>query len=209
MNAFRIPSRVRRSLEGCSFKLSFGLDLFEEGFCLDLFGFLIALPFLDKWAYEPHEIMESWGIAYFERSVNLKWGRRYKSIYMPWMYNHVKCEVLRPDGTWVKEVPCYSSGNPDGRQKLVFSYSYTLRSGEVQHRNATVYIERREWRQKWLMWCPLFAKKQQSIDVSFDGEVGERTGSWKGGCIGCGYTMLPGETAETTLRRMERERVFN
>ncbi len=34
-------------------------------------------------------------------------------------------------------------------------------------------------------------------------------GSWKGGVLGCGYEMKPGETPKQTLRRMERERVFN
>ena len=38
-----------------------------------------------------------------------------------------------------------------------------------------------------------------------DGEVGEQSGSWKGGVIGTGYTMKRGETAEMTLRRMEVE----
>jgi len=56
--------------------------------------------------------------------------------------------------------------------------------------------------------CSLFALKKQSIDVSFSGEVGERSGSWKGGTIACGYTMLPDESAENTLRRMERDRKF-
>jgi hypothetical protein len=47
-----------------------------------------------------------------------------------------------------------------------------------------------------------------SIEVGFDDEVGERTGSWKGGTIGCGYDMLPDESAVQCLRRMERERKF-
>ena len=41
--------RITRSLEGCRFKLSLGLLMFEDGFSLDLFGFLIALPFLDRY----------------------------------------------------------------------------------------------------------------------------------------------------------------
>ena len=49
---------------------------------------------------------------------------------------------------------------------------------------------------------------EHSIGVSFDGEVGEETGSWKGGCVGCGYEMLPGEVPLDTLRRMERDRKF-
>jgi len=44
--------------------------------------------------------------------------------------------------------------------------------------------------------------------LGFDREIGERSGSWKGGCIGCGWDMKPGETAEQTLRRMESERTF-
>ena len=97
---------------------------------------------------------------------------------------------------------------PDSRHEEQFAYHYTLKSGEVQERIATIHVERREWRQKWLRWCPLFAKKSTSIDVQFNGEVGERTGSWKGGTIGCGWDLRKGETAEQALRRMERERSF-
>ena len=224
MSVAMYSHRIRRSLEGCRPKLSLGLDLFENGYCLDLFGFLIALPFLDRWVHEPEEMMESWGFCYFDRAIHLRWGAKTKFVRMPWDFEHLKCEVLKPDGTWCEYVGCYETGQPivnsngvvvfeggkepDGRQVWVFPYRYQLKSGEVQERTATVYIERREWRQRWLWWCPLFAKKRQSISVEFDGEVGERTGSWKGGCIGCGYDMNRGETAEQTLRRMERERKF-
>ena len=206
----RFWRELKLSLRGCRFKLSLNLDLFEEGFCLDLFGFLIPLLFLDRYRYQPYEIMESWGIKYFERAIWLHWGRKYKSIYMPWMLDHMKVEVLRPDGRWVPYVASYDHGKePDGRWQESYPYQYRLRSGEVQERTATIYVERREWRQKWLRWCPLFAKKSQSIDVQFSDEVGERSGSWKGGCIGCGYEMRKGESPRDTLRRMERERVFN
>lgn len=207
--------RIRRSLEGCRFKPSLRLDLFEEGFCLDLFGFLIALPFLDRWAYEPHEIMESWGVylngvksQWRFDSVVWCWGDKTKFWHMPWEWKYIRCDVLRSDGTWTKRVACYEKGEPDGRQVWTFPYRYILRSGEVQEVTATVHIERMEWRRKWTRWLPLFAKVRKSIEVEFSGEVGERAGSWKGGCIGCGYAMKPGETAEQTLRRMERERVF-
>jgi hypothetical protein len=39
-------------------------------------------------------------------------------------------------------------------------------------------------------------------------EVGEEAGSWKGGVLGCGYTLLPNETPLQCLRRMEKERKF-
>lgn len=201
--------RFKRGLEGCRPKLSLRLCLFQDGFLFDVFGFLVVLPFLDRYARMPHEIMESWGVYYFERSIWFCWGDRSKSFRMPWDMEHIKCEVQRPDGSWVPYVASYETDKePDGRWEETYPYHYRLESGDVQERNATVYVERREWRQRWLKWCPWFVKRRQSIDVRFDDEVGEGTGSWKGGCIGCGYDMKPGEKPLDTLRRMESERKF-
>jgi hypothetical protein len=47
-----------------------------------------------------------------------------------------------------------------------------------------------------------------SIWVTFNEEIGERVGSWKGGVTGAVTDILPGETPEMTLRRMEKERKF-
>lgn len=199
-----IPA-VRRSLRDCRFKPSLGLDLFEEGYCADIFGFLIALPFLDRWRREPHDIMERWSVYYFERSIWLCWGRHSKAIHMPWDWNHIKHEVQRPDGTWVKFVGCWEHKESDGRWQASYPYRYVLKSGEVQNRTATVYVDRREWRWKCLRWLPLFAKKRTSLNVDFDEEVGEGTGSWKGGVVGTGIDLLRGETPEQALRRMERD----
>lgn len=217
--------RIKMSLRGCRPKFSLKLCLFEEEFCLDLFGFLIALPFLDRWVREPHEIMESWGVYYHERSLWWTWGDYSKAWHLPWDMVHIKHEVQRPDGSWVPFVGCWETGpgipntdgvmvikggkEPDGRWEGTFPYHYLLLpSGEVQHAQATIYVDRREWRQKWLAWCPWFAKKRQSINIQFDREMGDRAGSWKGGVIGTGYDMRPGETAEETLRRMQREHRF-
>ena len=84
------------------------------------------------------------------------------------------------------------------------SYLYTLKSGQTQMRSATIKQERRVWTRYW----PPFYRVSNAIDISFDREVGERSGSWKGGVLGCGYEMKRGETPLQTLRRMERERRF-
>jgi hypothetical protein len=55
---------------------------------------------------------------------------------------------------------------------------------------------------------PLLGNVQRTISVDFSDEVGERSGSWKGGCTGCAYEMKPDETPWQTLMRMERERKF-
>lgn len=70
------------------------------------------------------------------------------------------------------------------------------------------WVESREWRPKWLTWTKRFAVKREYIEISFKQEVGKGKGSWKGGCIGCSYNLLPGETPEECIRRMEKERKF-
>lgn len=107
-----------------------------------------------------------------------------KVVQMPWGWRHKKHEILTHPET--------------------HPFRYVLVRGVVQERRATIQVERRTWTRPWLPW------KQVStyIDVSFNDEVGERSGSWKGGTIGCSYDMKPGETPLDTLRRMERERKF-
>ena len=205
MQSDRTIYRIKRSLRGCRLKPSFGLCLFEEtGYCLDLFGFLIALPFLDRWYREPKEIMASWGACYFDRAIMLKWGDWTKFIYMPWSMDHVKWEVMQPDGKFVLKDRSYDGDPKDGRWVADYVYRYTLRNGEVQVCAATIKAERFTSTRPWLPW----KRVQDSIDINFDKGVGERVDTWKGGVYGCGYDMLPGESALMTLRRMELERKF-
>ena len=115
-------------------------------------------------------------------------------------------------GSWEVGRPSPLNGGvtkePDGREELQYPYRYVRKNGEVQERIATVYVERRAWRPKCFKWTSLFERVRQSISIDFNEEVGEETGSWKGGCTGCGWEMLPGETALEALRRMESVRKF-
>jgi len=208
------------------------LCLFEEGYSLHVHlgwpNIFIKLPFLRRWHREPHEMMESWGLSLFTSDVHLNWGRRGKIIDLPWKATWVRTSLLLADGTWVHETrmrrcqfPNYpltdSRRQPHGtwfkiKEEHAWSetwpYKYMLRSGEVQQRNATLRVEEREWRWKWVAWLPFPRGIQRSIDVRFDDEVGERSGSWKGGCVGCGYDLRPHEMPVDALRRMEAERKF-
>ena len=126
------------------------------------------------------------------------------------------------DGHWIKDkhrtmvkMDRERLGNEDGmhpfdfRKMMAYSethpYTYVLKNGTVQNRTATCTIEKRKWHRKWF---PMFTRESTTIDIEFNDEVGERTGSWKGGTLGCGYEMLPDDTIESCLRRMERERTF-
>ena len=114
---------------------------------------------------------------------------------------------------------CYEQQLTDGSWGSVFKndvtpyteahdYVYTLKSGEAQQRTATISKRRHILARRglhrigWPKWV------SESIDVQFSDEVGERSGSWKGGCIGCSYALERGETMLDALRRMERRRVF-
>ncbi len=138
--------------------------------------------------------------------------------YMPWTYAWESTEHLAHDLKTVIVKEQKQKGKRDWfaydkqRQEYeknhtqVYDYTYRLKNGEVQHRKASVTIERRTW---YMRWLPCKKKVITSIDINFDGEVGERSGSWKGGTIGCSYEMLPNETPEQCLRRMESEREFS
>lgn len=186
------------------------LCLFEEGYSLNIHpgfgGWFIKLPV--EPAREPDEMMESWGFSLYSDYLHLHWGKHSKLFSTPWNWGScVRHEVLRPDGTWAPYRPEWR-GEEDGRAVEVHPYRYLLRSGEVQERTATIYVSEMEWRWHWLKWSPWPRKISRCINVEFSDEVGERSGSWKGGTTGCGYEMRRHETALETLRRMQSERRF-
>ncbi len=169
----------------------------------------------------------SYGFYYFENALVFLWNasnssggndrRKYgihKFFYMPWHYGHtVAWEVQRADHTFAPIDHQYGRKDDepytDGRKIYVEPYKYILKNGTVQERIATFHVDRMEWRWRIFRKLRIGPKiVRQSINISFNDEVGERTGSWKGGCIGCSYEMLRGETPVETLRRMELEREF-
>lgn len=155
------------------------------------------------------------------------WWKKNYAFHFPWTYDWYSTEILEHKANlpglaktvyMERKKPRLGSGDWrrdfDARKdaaKLVsetYDYTYTLKSGEVQRRKAAVYVDRMTWR---ALWWPIIPRQQvrTSINITFDGEVGEGTGSWKGGCTGCGYDMLHAETPLECLLRMERERKFD
>jgi hypothetical protein len=154
----------------------------------------------------------SWGFYYHADALVLKWGKWSKFLYMPWTWEHIRHDVLMADGSWKRVAKGMGyDGRPwDWADKWQeeHEYHYCLRSWKVQERVATIGVEEREWRWRWFKWLPFPRKIRRSITVSFNDEVGERSGSWKGGTVGCGYDLRKDETPLECLRRMERERKF-
>lgn len=141
---------------------------------------------------------------------NQFWVRGFSglSFDFPWGYKFLRREVLHKSG-WRKEERGDDFWDKEKWKNEIlleeYPYTYTLKSGEIQERIATVHQEKRYWTR----WFGFHIKCHHYLEIDFNGEVGEGSGSWKGGCIGCSYEFKSGETALECLKRMERERVFN
>ncbi len=134
----------------------------------------------------------------------------YKSWDMPWAKTFIRHSILLKNNCWEhKGLKDRKNFYEDYWKNMQYVVEYDFLDRSDNTRIPTkVYVEEREWRQHWLKWTSLFASVSRSIDVKFSKEVGSRKSSWKGGAVGCGYTMKKGETALECIKRMEQERTF-
>jgi len=183
-------------LRGLKAEIEFPSDWHERPAAWVRLGFglfTIAFSFPWKWVV-PDEYQCSgptYGFSFFMDGLHIHWGKckgkrtdPFTIIQMPWGWRNGKRELLSGPET--------------------HPYRYVRRNGEVQVCAATIKAERFTSTRPWLPW----KRVQDSIDINFDKGVGESVDTWKGGVYGCGYEMLPGESALMTLRRMELERKF-
>ena len=143
-----------------------------------------------------------------EFGMTFHWGMQRKSFDWPWSWYTLAYEVMMEDGTWQPLRYGIRDGGQDDLYIESHHYAYTLKTGEVQRRMASVSKRRHIicWRMFKILGWPRWIKR--SINIEFDGEVGEGSGSWKGGCIGCTYDLRSDETMLEALRRMEKDRAF-
>lgn len=150
----------------------------------------------------------SWGLDLSrEFGIVFHWGRHRRHFEWPFHLKTLAYNVETPDG-WATLMGPYLPRQERQEKSEVHPYRYQLRNGQVQLVEATIVRRQRITGRNILHRIGLTKRTTYELDVWFSGEVGERAGSWKGGCIGCGYTMRPGETPLQTLRRMETERRF-
>lgn len=152
----------------------------------------------------------TYGISTFERAIHCNWRNRCKIIPLPWEWGScVRWSVFDANGGKHPIIHQYDDGPyQDGRHIEKHPFVYILRDGTVQNRTATIHGEEQEWRWAWFRWLPWPRKILRCISITFDDEVGERTGSWKGGTIGCGFEWRDGESMKSCLQRMQHEREF-
>jgi len=185
-----LPFRTRLG-EGCNMP-QYGVTIHNSTFWVHMGG-----KFDKSWGQVTMDKCFTWDIPFFTWKFDNHWVMDKDGNYqIP-----QKVEVELKDGTTRLETDHeYKFANKESHP-----YKYTLRSGEVQFITATIYQDKRQWHRKWF---PFIKLVREQISIEFSDEVGERTGSWKGGTVGCGYDMLKGETMLDTLRRMEKERKF-
>ena len=133
------------------------------------------------------------------------------SCFLPWtQWRFVRFSLYNPDGShfWTEmeehlgfDVYALQRNAESRVPKVVFKF----RDFDGEEITATTHIEEREWLfgEKWCSWLSLFRapKIRRSLNIQFSSEVGCDKGSWKGGTLGHGITMLPNETPELAFRR--------
>ena len=192
--------------------LDFKYSIYENATLIITFiwgTFYVRVPMLMSDAMADEMCDPCYGISYHNKGLWWNWGNKVWCFRMPWYWEHVRHTILYSNGEVCCDAnSCKHPWDSPEEVKETYDYTYTLKSGEVQKRKATIYGEEREWRWRWFKFLPYPRIIRRSISIDFDGEVGEGTGSWKGGTLGCGYDWKEGESQYECLKRMELERKF-
>lgn len=171
----------------------------------------------------PHDMeRRSYGFTWrfgtdWQGDIHAHWGAKLRILSMPWGWNKrrddYRREYLGKDGLWHdhRRFPYeWVAAEDRGPEPVTISkpYPYLTKYGEFQGDiTATAGMERTHVVYR-IFGFPVSRVIKYSIDVKFDKEVGSERGSWKGGAVGTGFDMKPGETIEQALNRMRRERSF-
>jgi hypothetical protein len=127
------------------------------------------------------------------------------SWFLPWkQWRQISNRIYNADGSLAGD----GNGPWDERRELmdrVTKVPFAIIDYDGERIEVETYIEEREWRlgTGWFRWLGYIApmKRRRSLDMSFAKEVGPEKGSWKGGMMGTGTEMQPGEMHEPAFRR--------
>ena len=140
--------------------------------------------------------------------------------HLPWtQWRHVRTSYYGLNGEHFWTEPKHVRGQPWDHQAVwdkrdeCPTVKFLIEDYDGEKITATTRIEEREWLlgEKWCKWLSWFTKPRirRSLDIAFSAEVGTEKGSWKGGLMGTGIEMLPGELHEQAFRRFCEQPVRN
>ena len=158
----------------------------------------------------------------------LGWGKWHHMYWMPWIWEHYRTTIEGKNGVRYTQIDkydyrlrnraakrynshalplteTYTLSAPNTNFNWEEPYEYTLKSGETQRTIGLYHIEEREWRRKFLYWCPWFSQTIRYLEIQLMDEIGEQAGSWKGGTCAFGKQMLPGESPHVAYERIMKE----
>lgn len=159
-----------------------------------------------------------YGFTFSDGSLHMHYGAqthgsdttKSKCYFLPWLHwTHVRHSLYgflgdhfwtdwgrKPQDSWAAR-----QAVKDACPKVRFEFE----DFDGQRLIATTHIEEREWRAGtgWFRWLSWFRrpKIRRSLDIEFSGETGKEKGSWKGGTVGTGIDMEPGELHEAAFKR--------
>lgn len=163
-------------------------------------------------------------------TMNLYWRSWNKTLWMPWNYELHHLILEGQDGARYiefygdnrkrnkraekyncKPIPVKDTYDIYHNPKFYWQepYEYVLKSGNVQRCIGMYHIEEREWRPRGTKFIPIFKLTHRDLEINLTDEIGERAGSWKGGTMGFGRRMLPGETPQEAYHRIMKETKFD
>ncbi len=176
------------------------------------------------WYWEA--IPREYGFSINDGHLSVHYGRvtgdssteQYWGCFLPWtQWRHVRHSFYGLQGDRLFDEPQGRRGKlgdaewnerwkaQQERRDSVPTAAFVIKDFDGEELTATTKIEEREWRfgTGYFKWLSLFRrpKIRRSLDISFSGETGPEKGSWKGGAIGTGIDMLPGELHEAAFRR--------
>jgi len=170
------------------------------------------------WGFQSME-GPTWGFYWYEHTLVICKGKTQKHIDMPYTRKCYRSSILLKDGkTWEHELT--SEGNKlqnkdfwdsekwkDKRWSNNFSFIYKSKKfGKVASGVAHVTIDEIEFRIRSCMWATINRRIYKKLWVEFDTELGDESGSWKGGVVGSGIEMKKGEKPSEAFQRMMSER---
>jgi hypothetical protein len=179
-------------------------------FALGWGKFMIYLPFKTK--LEEGCDMPRYGFAVHNNTLWFYKGGDYDEgqCQNQWITWDLPYFSWKFEGHWIlnksKQWSLVESGSyqyrKDSAYVEVHPFTYILKNGTIQERTATCTIEKRKWYRKWF---PFLTMTRQVIDIEFSDEVGERSGTWKGGTIGMSYDLRSDESIAECLDRLQKD----
>lgn len=156
--------------------------------------------------FEGH-LSVSYGRKTYDSSTEQRWG-----CFLPWtQWRHVRHSLYGLDGSLYAHLPNhrrYDAENFEASRRIADAcptVRFAFKDYDGEELTARTKIEEREWLrgEGWFKWLSWFYSPNinRSLDIQFSGETGKRKGSWKGGTLGHGIAMFPGELHAEAFKR--------